>query len=321
MKGIFKEKKGITLIALVITIIVLLILAGVSIAMLTGQNGILTQAQSAKTVTSKEGAREKLNIILNSLQAEKIPKGENLELGDDLAYEIAEFDEVTSARFTGKKIETVIDGYTFDVDANLKIDDKKEVEKVEPENIDDWDWQVEDDGTARLVQYNGNDTKLIIPNYINGYWVKTVGGVSRKKEGDYRSICSIFDLNKCKLYNNATNWYAFVESNINEIVISEGIEVIEEEAFEDAINLRKVSIPGTVYEIGSHTFYLGGGLSEYGLHREKFTLNIPSNVINLGGFIVGPDDIINVEFTEDEIPTTWSENWNIEGTVNYGVNM
>ena len=37
------NNKGITLIALVITIIVLLILAGVSIAMLTGKNGILTQ--------------------------------------------------------------------------------------------------------------------------------------------------------------------------------------------------------------------------------------------------------------------------------------
>ena len=48
-----KKENGITLIALVITIIVLLILAGVSIAMLTGDNGILTQAQNAKnTYTS-----------------------------------------------------------------------------------------------------------------------------------------------------------------------------------------------------------------------------------------------------------------------------
>ena len=39
-----KNSKGITLIALVITIIVLLILAGVTIATLTGDNGILTQA-------------------------------------------------------------------------------------------------------------------------------------------------------------------------------------------------------------------------------------------------------------------------------------
>ncbi len=38
-------EKGITLIALIITIIVLLILAGVSIAMLTGDNGILTRSK------------------------------------------------------------------------------------------------------------------------------------------------------------------------------------------------------------------------------------------------------------------------------------
>ena len=39
MKNIRKQEKGITLIALVVTIIVLLILAGISIAMLTGHNG------------------------------------------------------------------------------------------------------------------------------------------------------------------------------------------------------------------------------------------------------------------------------------------
>ena len=49
---------GITLIALVITIIVLLILAGVSIAMLTGNNGILTQARRAKTETENAATNE-----------------------------------------------------------------------------------------------------------------------------------------------------------------------------------------------------------------------------------------------------------------------
>ena len=43
-----KDKKGITLIALVVTIVVLLILAGVTIAMLTGENGIINQAKNAK---------------------------------------------------------------------------------------------------------------------------------------------------------------------------------------------------------------------------------------------------------------------------------
>ena len=65
-----RKEKGITLIALVITIIVLLILAGVSIAMLTGENGILTQAQRAKTETENAAKQEeedlaKLEAIIN----------------------------------------------------------------------------------------------------------------------------------------------------------------------------------------------------------------------------------------------------------------
>ena len=53
-----KNVKGITLIALVITIIVLLILAGVSIAMLTGDNGILTQANRAALETRGASVEE-----------------------------------------------------------------------------------------------------------------------------------------------------------------------------------------------------------------------------------------------------------------------
>ena len=54
-----RNQKGVTLIALVITIIVLLILAGVSIAMLTGDNGILTQAKSAKINQIEGQVRER----------------------------------------------------------------------------------------------------------------------------------------------------------------------------------------------------------------------------------------------------------------------
>ena len=51
-----RENKGITLIALVVTIIVLLILAGISIMMLTGENGILVRAQEAKSKTERAEA-------------------------------------------------------------------------------------------------------------------------------------------------------------------------------------------------------------------------------------------------------------------------
>ena len=62
IKLIEKNEKGITLIALVITIIVLLILAGVSIATLTGPNGLLTRANDAKTEMGKAGAKEKVQV-------------------------------------------------------------------------------------------------------------------------------------------------------------------------------------------------------------------------------------------------------------------
>ena len=54
--------KGITLIALVITIIVLLILASVSIAMLTGDNGILTRASDAKIETALGAVKEQIGL-------------------------------------------------------------------------------------------------------------------------------------------------------------------------------------------------------------------------------------------------------------------
>ena len=66
---------GITLIALVITIIVLLILAGVTIATLMGDNGILTKAQQAKTETeeAKEDELRKLTALEASTNLENHP--------------------------------------------------------------------------------------------------------------------------------------------------------------------------------------------------------------------------------------------------------
>lgn len=63
-----KSKKGITLIALVLTIIILIILAGTSISMLTGQNGILTKAKEAKEQTGNAVAEEQ--SILGELESQ-----------------------------------------------------------------------------------------------------------------------------------------------------------------------------------------------------------------------------------------------------------
>ncbi len=80
LRDTLRRNKGITLIALVVTIIVLLILAGISIAMLTGQNGILNRAAEAKEKTraAQEDENEKLQgyeKIINQY-AENLPIGE-----------------------------------------------------------------------------------------------------------------------------------------------------------------------------------------------------------------------------------------------------
>ena len=59
-----KKNQGITLIALVITIVVLLILAGISITMLTGDNGILTKTKMAKEETTKATVKESIELAL-----------------------------------------------------------------------------------------------------------------------------------------------------------------------------------------------------------------------------------------------------------------
>lgn len=65
-----ENKKGITLIALVITVIVLLILAGVSISLVVGNNGILTQASNAVLETRKAEAREEVEMAWASAETD-----------------------------------------------------------------------------------------------------------------------------------------------------------------------------------------------------------------------------------------------------------
>ena len=65
-----KNNKGITLIALVVTIIVLLILAGVSIAMLSGQDGILNRASEASWQSKLANAEDTVNVYVSNYMTE-----------------------------------------------------------------------------------------------------------------------------------------------------------------------------------------------------------------------------------------------------------
>ena len=110
------RNKGITLIALVITIIVLLILAGVTIATLTGENGILTRATEASEKTNYAGAKE-------TIEMEAMGGFDNTgRYSVDLAKENLE--NHTNATVTENIDGTLYvqkDGYNFDIDENGNV--------------------------------------------------------------------------------------------------------------------------------------------------------------------------------------------------------
>ena len=66
-----RRENGITLIALVVTIIVLIILAGVSINLVLGENGIIERAKYSKEISEEKSAKEKLEMELGSLSINK----------------------------------------------------------------------------------------------------------------------------------------------------------------------------------------------------------------------------------------------------------
>ena len=82
-----KTSNGITLIALVITIIVLLILAGISIAMLSGNNGILSRATNAKKDTDNAQIKERINLAYHSAFTTGLGKLDENELANEMKTE------------------------------------------------------------------------------------------------------------------------------------------------------------------------------------------------------------------------------------------
>ena len=103
-----KNQKGITLIALVITIIVLLILAGVSIAMLLGDNGILTNATEAQENTAKQNAVEKINVALQAIKTEALSKivgNSNYDPANDASLKTAEITGIDTTDETEYTVE------------------------------------------------------------------------------------------------------------------------------------------------------------------------------------------------------------------------
>ena len=131
-KGKMREKSGITLITLVVTIIVLLILAGITIATITSDNGIIKNANDAKEQT--EIAEEKEIVDRATIQAMGNNKRGNL-VQDELQEQLDKITDngKTEVSDNGEEFEVVfVDSnryYTVDKDGNIVEEGKIVIDK------------------------------------------------------------------------------------------------------------------------------------------------------------------------------------------------
>ena len=130
IKKKLNNNRAITLIALVVTIVVLLILAGVSISMLTGEDGIIRQAQEAKENSKKSEIEEKVNLAAQAALMDTLNQGIEQgkfqeELDTNFGSGVADLDYDESTKTYTVTIE----------DYEVKVDNKGQVSEAEKSSI------------------------------------------------------------------------------------------------------------------------------------------------------------------------------------------
>ena len=108
IKKIQKNVKGITLIALVVTIIVLLILAGVAISLTIGQNGIISRAQEATVIHENASVYEQLQLVVLDYQMSDVENSTETEILSKLKEDgyVNEDNTLNIERLMGRRLNT-----------------------------------------------------------------------------------------------------------------------------------------------------------------------------------------------------------------------
>ena len=202
-----RKERGITLIALIVTIIVLLILAGVSIAMLTGDNGILSQTQNAKNKTEEVERNEKLDLLkqedlinetLNGVEVEQVTdeKPGELEKEDENTLVINSIEDLVFFAYDVTKGNNY-SGKTVKLGTSLDFNSTKSY--VDPLRTD-----------YEKYGYNGELKTLL----TTGEGFIPIGTIY-DRDISMNHFCGIFDGN----YNTIYNLYQNIEESDKIIIV------------------------------------------------------------------------------------------------------
>lgn len=278
--------KGITLIALVVTVVILLILAGISINLVLGENGIISKAQESKLKSDNATVSDSLKMMIARYSIDDMGEGKTDVLARLNSDGITDANDVINVPvLVGKKLGTGNGSGTSDVyvikDNKLYYYDKKG-EKTDLGDIANLQFSgdkqesgifvITSDGTVYMKDrqsgfYNSeheySTKEVIIPSEINGIKVK--------KLGDYM-FCNYHSLESVGIPDGIIeigNGVFYGCWEIANIVIPDNVKSIGKEAFLDCKKLTSVIIPDGVTSIGDLAF---AGCS--GLENIKMSGNI-----------------------------------------------
>ena len=232
------KEKGITLIALVITIIVLLILAGVAIATLLGENGIITRATTAKEKTQRAGAVERVQVeVQGSYGADGFLDYTELQKNLNNVQGIDKSTIPSPIESTSFPIKVTVDGMNIEIKENGEVKlafDAKEWDKTACKE-DSFLWASNDpkDGEAyhTIVGYSDSITNEIV----------------------FKIPSRCHEI-RCDSGNWDKSGRTFAEQNFSEVYLPETLTNIGPYAFSN-FNLERITIPDSVKNIGAEAFY------------------------------------------------------------------
>lgn len=218
--------QGITLIALIITIIILLILAGISIATLTGENGILKKASESNEKNTMAQAEEEIKLVLNEWKIEKISTTKTFQEFLDSKVERNEIDKYIILENGNIEIDRNDYYIVVDADGNILENIQKTSSKLiiknntttlengtEPE---DYSQKL---GTPLIISFeisieNGRITKIEpnVPYQTNGIEMEKSFEITYEVEGkEYTKTINInvsrkYEIKEPEIIPSTTDW-------------------------------------------------------------------------------------------------------------------
>lgn len=271
-----KRENGVTLIALAVTIIIMLILAGATISILTGNSGITTNASKAKTKSYLADIKEEYELYLSEKRMDDEYDLDTLYANDKtIRYEGNEvgsgITEICSSIKKGdeKKFE-IIKGKIYYVSQ-----DKKVIPIAVELGFSINPYEITDDGVLRssamnlyLVDNNGN---LDLSEYEGK--IKTIEAGAFSKVETESGITPLSSIVLPKGVTTIGDDAFSYNTSLTSIKIPNTVTTIGKRAFRGCTNLTSIEIPDSVTYIGEKCFYNCNRLQKIKLSKKIQTIN------------------------------------------------